>query len=48
MAGQQIVEMMKNLGNEYDCAVIMATHDRDITNNAERFIHLYDGRLVDA
>jgi putative ABC transport system ATP-binding protein len=44
--GRQIVALMHGLGREYDCTVIMATHDTEITQKAEEIIRLKDGRLA--
>ncbi|MEE4242047.1 MAG: ABC transporter ATP-binding protein [Desulfopila sp.] len=43
--GKQIVELMSSLGKEYGCTIVMATHDQEITQIADRIICLRDGKI---
>lgn len=45
-SGQQVVKLMRNLGKERGCTIIMATHDRDITEGMHLLIHLKDGQII--
>ncbi len=45
--GHRIVELMRHLGRDVDCTVILATHDMDITNIADPVIDLKDGQLLE-
>jgi ABC-type lipoprotein export system ATPase subunit len=42
--GEQAVQLMRDLGQDHHCTIIMATHDNDITATADRVIRLKDGR----
>lgn len=44
-SGRRIVELIGDLGKDFGCTVIMATHDRDITRTANPVICLKDGRI---
>jgi len=46
ISGTQLVQLMRNLGKENGCTIIMATHDRDITNRADMLITLKDGQVI--
>lgn len=46
LSGQQVVQLMRNLGKEDGCTTIMATHDRDIIDGVNLVVHLKDGRVV--
>ncbi|MEJ2154106.1 MAG: ABC transporter ATP-binding protein [Desulfobacteraceae bacterium] len=43
--GQQAVQLMRELGRDHQCSIIMATHDNDITAIADSVICLKDGRI---
>ncbi|MBN2332977.1 MAG: ABC transporter ATP-binding protein [Deltaproteobacteria bacterium] len=43
--GRLVVELMHDLGRDHQCTIVMATHDLEITENAETVIHLNDGRI---
>lgn len=45
-SGQQIVRLMRHLGKERGGTIIMATHDRDITDGVDLLIDLKDGQVV--
>ena len=44
--GQRVVQLMRDLGQDYGCTIIMATHDREITDIADPIIGLKDGQIV--
>ena len=43
--GRQAVQVMRDLGREHRCTIIMATHDDEIRAAADRVIRLKDGRI---
>jgi ABC-type lipoprotein export system ATPase subunit len=43
--GRQAVNLMRDLGRDHQCTIIMATHDQEITATADRVIRLRDGRI---
>jgi putative ABC transport system ATP-binding protein len=45
-SGQQVVQLMRNLGEEHGGTIIMATHDQDIISSVDRIIRLKDGQVV--
>lgn len=45
-SGTQVVQLMRNLGKERGCTMVMATHDLDITRNADMLVELKDGRII--
>ncbi len=44
--GRRIVQLMRDLGRESRCTVVMATHDREAASAADRIIELRDGQIV--
>lgn len=44
--GRQLVQLIRNLGKECGCTIIVATHDRDVTGGADLLIGLQDGMVV--
>ena len=44
--GMEVMEMLSNLHREEKKVIIMVTHDQDISQYAERILHLRDGRIV--
>jgi putative ABC transport system ATP-binding protein len=44
--GRSVVELMKRLAKEQDCAVLMVTHDQRVLDVADRLLRLEDGRLT--
>ena len=44
--GQRIVNLMRDLGRDTGCTILMATHDRQAASAAARVIELLDGRIV--
>ena len=43
--GQRVVQLMRDLGKDHGCTIIMATHDREITDTADPVIGLKDGQV---
>jgi putative ABC transport system ATP-binding protein len=43
--GLGIVKMMRRLGTDYGCTIIMATHDSEIINVADVIIRIKDGQI---
>jgi putative ABC transport system ATP-binding protein len=43
--GRKAVQLMRELGRDHGCTIIMATHDNEITATADSVIHLKDGRI---
>jgi putative ABC transport system ATP-binding protein len=43
--GQQAVQLMRDMGRDHGCTIIMATHDPEITETADSVIYLKDGRI---
>ncbi len=43
--GQQVVQLMYDMGQADHCTIIMVTHDREITESATPIIYLKDGRI---
>jgi putative ABC transport system ATP-binding protein len=45
-SGQRVVQLMRDLGQQHGCTIIMATHDREITDIADPIIGLKNGQVV--
>jgi ABC-type lipoprotein export system ATPase subunit len=43
--GRGIVQLMRDMGQDRGCTILMATHDLEITEIASSVIHLKDGRI---
>ena len=43
--GQKVVHLMQDLGRDFGCTIVMATHDAEITAHAEMTVVLKDGRI---
>jgi ABC-type lipoprotein export system ATPase subunit len=43
--GGRIVQLMREMGQDHGCTMVMATHDLEITGLADPVIHLKDGRI---
>jgi putative ABC transport system ATP-binding protein len=43
--GQQVVQLMRDMGRDHGCTILMSTHDIEITETADKVIHLKDGRV---
>ena len=46
-SGNEILELMHRLNNEFGKTIIMVTHDANAAARAKRNLNLLDGRLVD-
>lgn len=44
-SGQLVMDMLKELANEQDRAVVVVTHDNRIFKYADRLVHIDDGRI---
>jgi len=44
-SGRQVVGLLRRLGADDGCTIVMATHDRDIVHEADQRIYLKDGRI---
>ena len=44
--GKEIVGILKDLNQNSNMTIIMATHDRDIASEAKKIIHMRDGRII--
>jgi putative ABC transport system ATP-binding protein len=47
-SGREVVDLLRSLAREQDCAVLMVTHDPRILDVADRLLQMEDGRLWDA
>jgi putative ABC transport system ATP-binding protein len=45
---KQVLDLLRQLRNQFGLTVIMVTHDLAIAARADRRLHIVDGRLVDA
>jgi putative ABC transport system ATP-binding protein len=46
-SGAEVMEILHRLHRELSLTVVMVTHDPNITAQAQRIIHIQDGRVVD-
>lgn len=46
-SGREIIKLMRQLGANFDCTIIMATHDIEIINLADLIIGLKDGKVAE-
>jgi putative ABC transport system ATP-binding protein len=44
--GQQVVKLLKSMAKSASCAVVVVTHDEDMTRHADRVVRLRDGAVV--
>ncbi|MFQ4144532.1 DevA family ABC transporter ATP-binding protein [Chlorogloeopsis sp. ULAP02] len=44
--GRDIVELMRQLAKQQECAILMVTHDNRILDIADRIIQMEDGQLI--
>lgn len=45
--GEEIIELMRKVQNEYDTTFIFSSHDEKVMNHADRVIKIQDGMLLD-
>lgn len=45
-AGQSIIDLLRQMAREQQMTVILATHDPEVTREADRMITLNDGRIL--
>lgn len=43
--GKRIVHLMRDMGRDHGCTILMATHDPEITETADVVVKLRDGRI---
>lgn len=43
--GKRIVQLMRDMGRDHGCTILMATHDPEITETADVVVKLRDGRI---
>jgi putative ABC transport system ATP-binding protein len=48
VTGGSVLELLHEMQLEEGAALLLATHDANIANAADRLIHLKDGRVIDA
>ncbi|MFX0206289.1 MAG: ABC transporter ATP-binding protein [Candidatus Hodarchaeota archaeon] len=44
--GRMVVEVLKDLNQKYEKTVVLVTHDQELTDLADRIIHLRSGKIV--
>ncbi len=44
--GEELVELLKRMRDEFNCTVVMVTHDRDAAAVADTVISMVDGQVV--
>ena len=44
--GKRVIQLMRDIGRDYGCTIIMATHDIEITALADTVIRLKDGSIL--
>lgn len=47
-SGREVVDLLRSLARDQDCAVLMVTHDPRILDVADRLLQMEDGRLWSA
>ncbi len=45
--GSQIIELLKDLHKKHNTTLIVATHDDQIAESAEKIVHIQDGQIID-
>jgi putative ABC transport system ATP-binding protein len=43
--GDEIMELLRNLSSRHGPTIVLVTHDRDVAAQAQRVLHMGDGRL---
>lgn len=44
-SGGRVIDLMRRLGAESGCTIVMATHDRDVIHHVDQIIRLEDGKV---
>jgi putative ABC transport system ATP-binding protein len=44
--GEDVMLLLKSLNSELGTTIVMVTHDRSLSSQTERIVHLFDGRQV--
>ena len=47
VTGQNIISLMQKLKKEENTTFLLATHEKEITQSADRLIHLKDGKIIE-
>jgi len=47
-AGEQVLNLLENMGREYGLTLVLVTHDERVAARADRTIGLLDGRIADS
>jgi putative ABC transport system ATP-binding protein len=48
VSGEEIMNIFKRLNREQGMTIVLVTHDPDVAQNAQRTIHVKDGRVEEA
>jgi putative ABC transport system ATP-binding protein len=48
VSGEEIMNIFKRLNRERGMTIVLVTHDPDVAANAERAIHVKDGKIADS
>jgi putative ABC transport system ATP-binding protein len=46
-SGRMVVEVLKEINQKHGKTVVLVTHDQELTDLADRVIHLRSGKIVD-
>ncbi len=47
VSGQEVMDLLLKLHSEKQTTIVVVTHDKGIASQAQRIIHLFDGKVVD-
>jgi putative ABC transport system ATP-binding protein len=47
VSGQEVMDLLLKLHREKQTTIVVVTHDQGIASQAQRIIHLFDGKVVD-
>lgn len=47
VSGQEVMDLLLKLHREKQTTIVVVTHDKGIASQAQRIIHLFDGKVVD-
>lgn len=45
--GEEVLNLLQSISEEFDLTIIMVTHDLEIANKADRIISLQDGKIIE-